>query len=227
MTQRERVSTDLRSYDDMNVTHSVNADYSHLLNQSNNKSQGGKNNGLYFETYTIKDIQESKSIVDKFLMKDQMKTNMKKPGSRKVFTRLHQHAVVKQRKTNELRAKQNNLKSQKAMMHSKSTYLKKYTVDSIDCGAKKAKKHTRTSTKDLQYNASAGHRLYVKSRGQSSKREQSIRRRTTMESEVTAKDLCRPTLMSSNSKYLADKMLTEPFWSARTWNKSDFDKERR
>jgi hypothetical protein len=194
MTQRERVSIDLRSYDEMNATHSVNADYSHLLNQSNNKSKGGKNNDLYFETYTIKDIQESKSIVDKFLMKDQMKTKMKKSGSRKVFTRLHQHAVVKQRKTNELRAKQNNLKSQKAMTHSKSTYLQqqKYTVDSIDCGTKKVKKvkkHTRTNTKDLQYNASAGHRLYVKSRGQSSKREQSIRRRTTMESEIAAKDL--------------------------------------
>jgi outer membrane protein assembly factor BamA len=114
------------------------------------------------------------------------------------------------------------------MTHSKSTHLKKYNAGSIDCGTKKVKKHTRTNTKDLQYNASAGHRLYVKSRGQSSKREQSIRRRTTaMESEVAAKDLCKPTLISSNSKYLADKMLTEPLWSARTWNKNDFDKEKR
>jgi hypothetical protein len=132
---------------------------------------------------------------------------MKKSGSRKVFTRLHQHAVVKQRQVKQMRLKQSNLKSNKSMKHSKSTYLKEYTVDSIDCHVKKTTKQKRVDTKDLQYNANAGHRLYAKSRGLSSKREQSlrkIRRRKSMKNEAIAKDLCKTPLISSNSKYIAD-----------------------
>lgn len=81
----------------------------------------------------------------------------------------------------------------------------------------KSKKLRRNNTKkELHYDANIGHRLYVKSRGKSSKREQSIRkinRRKSLREKKETKLLSHTITMSENSKWILDKKAANEIWN--------------
>lgn len=214
--------------EEMNATQSINADYSHLLSQANSKpSLKSYQTFRNSPTYSMHELNEHKQIVDRFLMKNSGKKKPA-PGVVKVFNRLHNQALVKQRK-NKQGQQQNNKKfgerknTVHTLRHSKSTYLK--DLGSSTAQPKKdSVKHTRTKTsKELVYDANAGHRLYIKSRGLSSKRERSLKqlqRRKSMKEQKLKDELCKTSLMSPNSQWILDeKRYGQMFLSETTWNK--------
>lgn len=228
MTQRDQRLEEFKPMEEMNATQSVNADYSHLLSQANNKpSLNSYHTFRNSPTYSMQELNEHKQIVDRFLMKNPVKKKHA-PSVVKVFTRLHNQALVKQRKNKQVQ-QQNNKKfgdrknTVHTLGHSKSTYLKDSGLNTTQA-KKEPSKHTRTKTaKELTYDANAGHRLYIKSRGQSSKRERSLKqlqRRKSMREQKLKDDLGKTSLMSPNSQWILDeKRYGQMFLSETTWNK--------
>ena len=154
----------------------MKGDYSNLIAEPSEPPRNRANIDLRTARYSYRDLEDSKSVVDKFLNKEQLKSKISQKDN-KVFSRLHNQAMVKQKKKREMEAKRNKSKSSKKMQHSKSTYLKENKLYTVDFDTKKKRKPMRErKSKDLEYDATIGHRLYVKSRGFSSKREQSIRK---------------------------------------------------
>lgn len=111
------------------------------------------------------------------------------------------------------------------MKHSKSSYLKDDCVYTINSSCKKPKKFRRRNTrKELAYDANIGHRLYVKSRGASCKREQSIKRikhRRSMREMKKNKELANTITMSENSKWILEKKAADNIWAESSLSSKD------
>lgn len=96
--------------------------------------------------------------------------------------------------------KANTKKSQNqlhTLSHSKSTVFKETSLHAVDT-SKTSLKHKRTKTKNLAYDATAGHRLYLKSRVRSSRKERSVKKPQPEHQEKVS-------LVSARSKYLVDR----------------------
>lgn len=220
-----------KSIEDINATQSVNADYSQLLSQKQYpQNQAEQYSFKTSPRYSCKDLYESRSIVDTFLMKDKPKKKVQ--GHKvKVFARLHNQAIVMQKKKLDLQAKNKKRLSKNTnkiytLGHSKSGYLKDQSLHTDNYSCKKAKKHAHTKTKkELEYDANFGQRLYLKNRGLSNKRDQSlrkIRRRKSMKEIKNTADMCKQSLVSPNSQWILDeKKYGETFCSESTWNKKE------
>ena len=162
----------------INAAKSTSAHMDHtpfsVPNYSTISSGEGQHQEPRYEVYSYAELQESKSIVEKFLNKPQAKSKAKSKNT--AFNRLYAQAVVKQKVKREREA--NLQKSGKKLKHSKSSYLTNnvQTVGAKTSRVRKVKKHDFSSKKDLEYTADIGHRLYLKGRGVSNKRAQSIRK---------------------------------------------------
>lgn len=216
--------------DDINATYSANDDYSHLLLHSskNTDRKKAQPENKMLHAYSSKTLSSQTAYVQNFLMMNQPPSHKHTGKGNKVFARLHNHALVKQKKKTEITTKsQKKLHSGKEQLaKSKSGYIKP------DCGGSKV--HTnRTSTikpPACEYDANVGQRLYVKSRGLSSKRERSlkrIRRRKSMQEAKEQEKLSKTSLMSPQSKWILDeKMYGSNCLDDKNWLCKDGDQVR-
>jgi hypothetical protein len=200
MSQRERGLKEFKTIDGTNETQSVNTDYSHLLSQTHSQAKFAKakrsNN-----TQSWADFLAPKDTIDRFLGRSSYQPKPNK-NTNQVFYRLHNQAIVKQKRQKELNKKVNNKQPQTqfhTLSHSKSTVFKEISLHSVDT-PKATMRHKRTKTKNLVYDATAGHRLYLKSRVRSSRRERSVKK---LKHQPEKQE--KISLMSARSKYLADK----------------------
>jgi len=209
-SHRGREIENFKSSEFGNATQSVNYDYSHILNQTSPKPNAEEHKS-FKSIKSYSNLHEPQDVLERFLGREHNKSKVKKHPT-KVFTRLHNQAVVKQKiqKSNDQKwSKEITKKTGKpqTMGHSKSGYLKEQTLYTMDADkptkicAKKKKKA------DLDYNANIGHRLYVKSRGLSSKRDRSIHKNRRQKSVRESQQLANPPpqCMSSHSKWILDK----------------------
>ncbi len=189
----------------------VKVEMSNLMTQSQiNPRFSGNYSDLKSAKFSSKEVEESKSIVENFLgKKNPGPKKHKVAGKTQVFNRLHNQAVVKQKRRKEIDEKRAKSLHRKKLQHSKSTYLNENKLYTVDGTPKKARKLCRNQTRrDLDYNASAGHSLYLKSRGKSSKRDRSIHksmRRKSLKQKREQDKLGKTTLMSERSRRILDK----------------------
>lgn len=156
-------------------------------------------------------------------------------GGVQVFNRLHNQAIVRQKKQKETFKQTYRHKQGKSYLSkSKSGYIQPQGAQTHRT-VKRVKKlkepgHIRTKTTSLAYDANAGHRLYVKNRGLSSRRERSInkiRAQQTSQLAKTDRKLSKTTLLSSRSKWvLNEKSAKEHFEDMHLDRKDLFNTER-
>ncbi|CAI2385688.1 unnamed protein product [Moneuplotes crassus] len=185
----------------------VKAELSNLIPEARSTQRFGSNlQDLQSARFSAQEIEESKSIVEKFLSKKKDTKKKKANPKPQVFSRLHNQAVVKQKKKAEIELKHSKSLKKKNLKHSKSTYINEDKLYTLDSTPKKSKKYGRNNTKgDLAYDACAGHSLYLKSRGKSRKKEHSIKRikrRRSMKQKKVQDELTKVPLMSNKSKWI-------------------------
>lgn len=133
-----------------------------------------------------------------------------------VFSRLHnKYPAHKQ----ELRKK-----SSKRIQKKDEYPTKTYTLnDEKNVKRKTEKLKSSKSSKQLMFDANIGHRLYVKSRGQSIKREKSLRSRRQSQRENEQKEqVNKKSLISEGSKWiLQEKSFRDFNSSSSTWNRKN------
>lgn len=118
------------------------ADLSNLIPQAKPSQRFEANlQDLQSARFSTQEIEESKSIVEKFLSKKkETKKKKKADGKPQVFSRLHNQAVVKQKKKAEIELKRSKSRKKKNLKHSKSTYINENKLYTLDSTPKKSKK---------------------------------------------------------------------------------------
>lgn len=156
---------------DINATYTDQPEYSNLMpNSSKHSEKSNRNKAEFLQTFSCKDLDDPKEIVENFLMRQKpMKAN--KPRNSMVFTRLHNQALVMQKKKAEEKDKSQHkknfsMKSENKLAHSKSGVIKP-GVDRTQISYRSnaaIHTHRKSDSHNVEYDANAGHRLYLKGR---------------------------------------------------------------
>lgn len=217
---------------DINATYSDHPDYSNLMPSSSKHSEKlNRNKAAFLQTFSCKDLDDPKEIVENFLMRQNpMKAN--KPRNSMVFTRLHNQALVMQKKKAEVREKSKkkkglSMKSSTKLNHSRSGVLKSGLgwAQSSHWAKVSIQSHRKSDSNNIEYDANAGHRLYLKSRWLSNKRERSlkkVRKEKIYQANKEKEQMIKTSLTSPQSQWILDeKKYGHHYNTDREWNKKD------
>lgn len=119
----------------------IKAELSNLIPEARPTQRFGSNlQDLQSARFSAQEIEESKSIVEKFLSKKKDTKKKKANPKPQVFSRLHNQAIVKQKKKAEIELKHSKSLKKKNLKHSKSTYINEDKLYTLDSTPKKSKK---------------------------------------------------------------------------------------
>ena len=216
---------------DINITYSDHQEYSNLMPTSSKNSERIEwKRSTLLQTYSWKQLNDPREIVENFLMRQKpMKAN--KPRNSMVFSRLHNQALVMQKKKADIREKSKKkwsiTNSKHHIMYSKSGNLKspKFWNQNSNWAKMQTKTQRKSDTNNIEYDANAGHRLYLKSRWLSSKRERSlnkIRKEKQWKSKREKEKMAKTSLISPQSQWIVDERKYGHHYNTdREWDKKD------
>lgn len=214
----DKGTIDLTSLDYSNIPKSADNTFSHIFNNSG-KNSIRRVSEVSIQEQMSKELKKWKEQIHSSSMYHHSKKTQSWASNSEVFSRLHTHAVKRQQ-----------AKVEKSVRKS-TKYDDKKSVLKSSKSSKNLSKPWKTtfartkSTKEIRYDANAGHRLYAKSRGQSTKREKSLRtmrRHKSVAEKKFSESLNQTSLMSSKSKWiLNEREYGRMYATDSNWNKKD------